>query len=202
MTACATGEQLLATKLIDHGANIRAISHTGKTPLHRAAFEGKAHMIPLLIANGAALEAKTLGKYQGFTPLHMAAGSPSDASDTVELLLQAGADKDATSEYLSTPLHIASKNHNKACLSCLLRYGANPNAADRRGWTSLDSAMGHMEICKALLDHGANPTISIKNVGNTPSGVHMENDLSSTRKKSIFTLLKEHEKTWKQSSKK
>ena len=161
MTACAAGEHLLATKLINHGANIRAISHSGKSPLHRAAFEGKAHMIPLLIANGAALEAKTLEKDGGFTPLHLAAFNPSDASDTVECLLQAGADKEARAsswKNLVTPSHIAIENNNKACLARLLEYGANTEVSDRYGLTLLllTAKEGKLEMVKSLLDHGAN----------------------------------------------
>ena len=159
MDACAAGEQLLATKLINHGANIRAISHTGRSPLHYAAWKGKAHMIPLLIANGAALEAKTIENDGGCTPLHLAAGNPSDASDTVERLLQAGADKEATSIYWkNTPSHLAIKNHNKACLAHLLEYGANTEVSDRDGQTLLVAAAkeGELDIVKSLLDHGAN----------------------------------------------
>ena len=57
--ACQSGEQLLAKKLINHGANIQAVDKLGLTPLHWAAYCGKAEMISPLLANGAALEAHT-----------------------------------------------------------------------------------------------------------------------------------------------
>lgn len=264
MNACLTGELLLATRLIGHGANVRATNSRVETALHYAADGGKAQMIPLLVSNGAELEAKTFG---GLTPLHRAVFCPSDPSDTVEQLIQAGADKEARtgdSWLRSTPLHIAIRKHNKACVSnylesglnewrplhvaadegsleiikalldrganieasgpsgcrplhiavqegqikivkVFLDRGANIEAPDSNGYSPLHFAAwgGQLEIVKALLDHGANPTSKTsKLVGSKPSGISMRDSVSSTQKQAVRALLKEAEKTWKQSSKK
>lgn len=198
--ACCSGELLLATKIIRHGANVHACNLHGWTPLHYAAYYGKAQLIPLLLANGAELEVKTK---QGFefkyewTPLHLAAAGPSDASDTVEELLRAGADKEAKTSRQSTPLLLAVWNHNKACVASLLKGTANVEAKDRDEDRPLhvDARGGQLEITKALLHHGANPTVkTTRYVGDKPSSV--------AKKQEIKDLLREAEKAWKKSGKK
>lgn len=160
MCACQAGEQLLATKLIHHGANVRAVTlkestpFRGSTPLHFAALYGRAQIIPLLIANGAKLEARTFGT--DFTPLHNAASGEADSSDTVEQLLHAGADKEARTWDRRTPLLIAIMCKKKACVASLLKSGADIEAS-AGAWRPLHFATrsGQLEIVKTLLDHGA-----------------------------------------------
>ena len=205
MSACNAGEQLLATKLIHHGANVRAVTIQGFTPLHYAAYNGRAQMIPLLIANGAELEARSFDSHN--TPLHQAAAGQSDPADTVEQFLLAGADKEArTKPQLNTPLLVAVFSRKKACVTSLLKSGVNIEARDCDGWRPLHKAAyhGQLEIVKALLDHGANPTSRTRGlvVGDKPSGIMMTDDVSYAQKKEIRALLKEAEKAWKRSGKK
>lgn len=122
MVACQIGELLLAKRLIRHGADVRVGNSEGATALHYATSFGNTQMVSLLINYGAEIEARTL---DGRTPLHHAAASPSDSSATVEILLQAGANKEATTESSRfTPLHLAILRHNEACVHCLLQSGA------------------------------------------------------------------------------
>lgn len=204
MHACRAGEQLLATKLIHHGANVRAVRPNGITSLHNAAYYGRAEMIPLLIANGAELEAAE--DDFNYTPLHSAANGPSDSADTVEQLLLAGADKEARTKPLLTPLLLAVLWHNKACVASLLKSGANIETKDLDGWRPLHLAArdGQLEIVKVLLDQGANPTSRTSGmvVGDKPSGVRKRNDVSYAQRNTIRALLKEAEKAWKRSGKK
>lgn len=202
MVACKFGEKLLATKLIRHGANVHARDNNGWTPLHCAASNGKAQMIPLLVANGAEVEAK-IPRY-GDTPLHFAAWSQSDSSDTVEQLLLAGADIEAKTLYKCTPLRLAIGDGQKACVARLLESGANPDVKNPNNEAALHIAVrqGQLEIVKALLDHGANPTVKMGLLRTKPSSVTVENnDVSFTQKKEIKALLREAEKAWKQSGK-
>lgn len=160
--ACRVGELLLATKIIRHGANVHACNLHGSTPLHCAAYYGKAQLIPLLLANGAELEVKTKQVFEvknECTPLHLAAASPSDASDTVEELLRAGADKEAKTSWQMTPLLLAVGNHNKACVASLLQAAANVEAKNCYDDRPLHVAAreGQLEITKALLHHAADP---------------------------------------------
>lgn len=156
MVACRIGELLLATRLIRHGADLRATNSEGNTALHYAAVFGKAHMISLLIHYGAEIEAKNS---QGRTPLHDAICNPFDSFDTVDQLLQAGANKEATTkDQWVRPLHLAILNHNEACVSCLLQSGANIESVSGYGWRPLHIAAQHdqLKIVEVLLDHGAN----------------------------------------------
>ena len=155
MKACAWGEDLLATKLINHGANVGATNLKRLTPLHSAAQYGSANMVSFLLANGAELEAR--GE-NGTTPLHYAIHGKS--ADTIDRLLLAGANREATIASLElTPLMVAVQENGLATVVRLLKFGVNINASNSAGWTSLHLAVGkgHFEIVKALLDHGANP---------------------------------------------
>ena len=156
MIACQYGRLLLATRLIHHGADVRAIGKGGQTALHYAALDGNTQMISLLVANGAKLEAKTYT--DSATPLHYAAGRSSDSSDTIGQLLRARANKEATTAYGNTPLHLAIKRDNKACITFLLESGANIEAPNGDGSRPLHVAAdkGQVETVKALLDRGAN----------------------------------------------
>ena len=156
MFACASGENLLARKLISHGADVCAAKlNDGVTPLHYAVFNGNVQIIPLLITNGADPGAK---RESGYTPLHDAALG--DSTDAIEQLLLAGADKEATVvPSKSTPLLSAVRSGKLACVTILLQNGVNVKASDSMGKTSihLAASQGQLEMVKALLDHGADP---------------------------------------------
>ncbi|KAL9133201.1 MAG: hypothetical protein Q9175_005624 [Cornicularia normoerica] len=152
---------------------------------------------------GAELEATAQKRY---TPLHFAACGPSDSADTVEQLLLAGAEKESTTTGArSMPLLLAVWHRKEACVAQLLKCGVNVNASKSNGEISLHLAAvkGKLEIVRVLLDHGANPTLrTIKYLGTKPSAMSMRDDVSSAQKNTIRALLKEAEKTWKQSGRK
>ena len=155
MKACAWGEDLLAAKLINHGANVGATNLKRLTPLHSAAQYGSAKMVSFLLANGAELEAKC---ENDTTPLHYAIHGKS--ADIIDKLLLAGANREATIASLKlTPLMVAVQENGLATVVRLLKSGVNINASNSAGETSLQLAVGkgHIGIVKALLDHGANP---------------------------------------------
>ena len=155
MVACGLGELLLATRLVRHGADLRATNSASNTALHYAAFFGKAHLISLLIDYGAEIEAKNS---QGCTPLHDAVGSPSDPFDTVDQLLQSGANIESVGGNGWRPLHIAARHDQLKIVEVLLDHGANFEAVDYEGLRPLHHAAstGCLEIVKVLLDRGAN----------------------------------------------
>eukprot|EP01055_Gregarina_sp_Pseudo9_P002904 Gregarina_sp_Pseudo_9__2903@NODE_3120_length_747_cov_209_909605_g2845_i0_p1_GENE_NODE_3120_length_747_cov_209_909605_g2845_i0NODE_3120_length_747_cov_209_909605_g2845_i0_p1_ORF_typecomplete_len195_score19_21Ank_4/PF13637_6/1_9e02Ank_4/PF13637_6/2_8e13Ank_4/PF13637_6/2_4e08Ank_4/PF13637_6/3_1e09Ank_5/PF13857_6/2_1e03Ank_5/PF13857_6/5_3e09Ank_5/PF13857_6/0_0003Ank_5/PF13857_6/4_8e15Ank_2/PF12796_7/3e14Ank_2/PF12796_7/2_2e10Ank_3/PF13606_6/3_7e02Ank_3/PF13606_6/0_00063Ank_3/PF13606_6/0_0011Ank_3/PF len=76
--------------LLDNNADARALSRTGETPLHIAAFHKNKDAVVELLKSSAKDDVNTPEKEHGMTPLHMAIyrGSP----EIVQLLLQAGAD--------------------------------------------------------------------------------------------------------------
>lgn len=124
----------------------------------------------------------------GLTPLVFAAREGD--LESAQLLVDAGAPINETTEYGWTPLLTAINNRNYLLASYLLDKGADPNIANKGGWTPLYIAtdnrnieggdypvpkgdMEHLEIIEKLLQKGANPNGKIK-----------ENTLTRT----IFTM--------------
>ena len=86
----------------------------------------------------------------GWTPLHLSCEKGHSA--TAQLLLQAGADKDAKNTYRVTPLHKACSIGHLTIVQLLLQEGADKEIKDMEGNKALDMAqlMGHTEIVKLL----------------------------------------------------
>ena len=167
MFACANGENLLVTKFIHHGADVRAVDQASFTPLHYLAAYKQPKATPSVVANSALIDATTIESKAKSTSLHEAAGTSSGISSIFKELLLAGADKEARAGSLEhTPLLSAVRKSNEAYVACLLESGVDINASERFGLsrTSLHiaAADGQLEIVKAFLDHGANPTIQDK----------------------------------------
>jgi ankyrin repeat protein len=91
----------------------------------------------------------------GTTALHRAVYQ--DDLDTVQRLVQGGANVKATNRYGVTPLSLACTNGNGAIVELLLKAGADPNTALPGGETALMTAArtGKVEAVKALLSRGA-----------------------------------------------
>ena len=85
-------------------------------------------MAELLIRNGADVNAKS---DDGYTPLHMAAGS--GFVDVVHVLLAKGATVDAADNAGSTPLKDAAFMGRADVVKALLAAKADPNAKTAKG---------------------------------------------------------------------
>ena len=93
----------------------------------------------------------------GHTLAHVAAASGQDK--TLILLMDAGADANATDYRQSTPLHVAAANGHEAVVVALLQRGANIEAVtDMVQSTPLHvaAANGHEAVVEVLLQRGAN----------------------------------------------
>jgi ankyrin repeat protein len=129
---------------------------TGTTPLLRAAKAMDVAAIRLLLEHGARLD---IPNQAGTTPVMAAAGVDSTDADTrgwyhtsdvqqravgsLELLLDAGADINAAGgRRTHTPLHGAAFWGWNDVVRYLVSRGADVNAADPRGMTPVDAAMG------------------------------------------------------------
>jgi uncharacterized protein len=125
-----------------------------------AAATGRADRVRELLANDP--EARHARTPEGFTTLGLAAflGGP----EVVELLLQAGGDPDddADNPARVRPVHAAAAARDAASLRLLLEAGADPNARQQSGFTSLHAAAhaDEPELAQLLLDHGADPTLT------------------------------------------
>jgi ankyrin repeat protein len=128
--------------LIENGADVNA-SPTGHTALHSAAVNGHKELVELLIAHGAEVDARN---QMGHTPLCSAlfmSMEPVDLNsiyDTVKVLIEKGADVNATTRRHLTPLHFAAGWANKETVELLLAAGADINAKDDDGDTPLNVA--------------------------------------------------------------
>ncbi|MCM3439571.1 M48 family metallopeptidase [Metabacillus halosaccharovorans] len=84
-----------------------------------------------------------------------------DDQETVEQLLEDGADPNTINEFGESALMIAIMNEKLNFVPMLLEYGADPNHQDDYGWTPLMSAVvaDDIESGKLLLESGADPTL-------------------------------------------
>ena len=141
-----------------HGIDVNAKTNFGYTPLHRAAFYGRATIAATLIAAGAEVNAKD---NSGNTPLYVAAAWGHAA--IVATLTAAGAvinpeqieQRDTRGRSV---LHKAASVNNFVFIRELIRAGANVDALDAKFLTPLHyAARGNAaEAIAALVKGGAN----------------------------------------------
>jgi uncharacterized protein len=124
-------------------------SADGFTPLHLAAFFGRAEIAQMLIRNAADISATSKNAMK-VTPLHSAAAAHN--REIVRLLLENDAPADVQQEGGWTPLHEAAQNGDVEMVRDLLQHRADPQARSNDGKTPADmaAAKGHEEILKLL----------------------------------------------------
>ena len=154
----------------------------------------------LLISKGANLEIRT--KKDSQTPLHKSCSAKNGSGESVKLLLQAGADKEATSGALSRrALHIAARSGNLEVVNELLAFEVEIDAADDDGWRALHfaSAFGHWRIIEALLAKGANPLLRTKVDSLASRLIWLPDDkISQEDKEKCEKMLDDAEKAWRE----
>lgn len=166
--AAAYGRADVVELLLERGATINTPSENEKTVLMYAA--GTVHplrsdairTLQLLVEAGADAQIQRADR-KGMTALHYAAETADPLSSAkIALLLQAGANVDATSKEGRTPLMLAALNSSDASpVETLLGAGADPTLRDDRGFTPLHWAIhwgqrmpNHFAIYR-LLEKGA-----------------------------------------------
>lgn len=147
----------LARAVFDGGATradpstyfLEAIRHhvyAGDTLLHVAAAAYAPEVVAVLLALGAAVEARNR---RGATALHYAADGRTSAPEpregdraaTIEALLAAGADPNARDKNGVAPLHRAVRTRSTSAVTALLAGGADPLLPNGSGNTAADLAM-------------------------------------------------------------
>ncbi|UCC32490.1 MAG: ankyrin repeat domain-containing protein [Phycisphaerales bacterium] len=170
-----------AQRLLANGADVDGRDRMGRTPLHRAAADGRAELVEFLLDQGAHVNARTMSND---TPLHEAAenGQP----ESVRILLARGADVNAKNFSRYTPLHrlVWGRFHQRAVreasrkgrhhdhpgtATVLLENGAAVNARAEQGKTALHFAAGHgdKDLAKLFIAHGADVNAR-SDTGGTP----------------------------------
>jgi ankyrin repeat protein len=123
--AAALGDvELLGRQLRRSGKRATAYSKDGFTALHYAAFYGHADAAALLLAHGADVEAESRNeKLPLARPLHSAVAGRRPL-EVATVLLDGGADPNATQSGGWTALHSAALNGDLALVQLLLSKGA------------------------------------------------------------------------------
>ena len=145
--AALVGEAELAAVLIRAGADPDAREAEGHPPLYRASTGDVASVV---LAAGATVDVAS-GPTRG-TALHQAARRGYVA--VAQALLDYGATLDARDAKKETPLRRAVNCRQIEIVRLLVRHGASPHTADRRGVAPLDVART-AEMKQALADAGA-----------------------------------------------
>ncbi len=144
----------LAQALIDAGSPLGLTGNKDSiTPLAIAVRDNPEMVIPLLKAGA---DPKQSYFKERFTPLRDAAQS--NLIETAKVLIEAGADVNATDANGNTPLHTL---YTPEMVDFLVSKGADPNAKNTAGLTPLDIFSGfrfegsNKEMIETYLKHGA-----------------------------------------------
>lgn len=127
--------------LLDAGANVNAVDGNGKTPLHHAIGKNRPRIARLLIEHGADLNKLPPGC--GTTPLLHALDPKTRTQhndqnlETIELLLELGADPDAPGGDGARPLHVAMAQDDMEAVALLCSYGADLTLSNDKTGASL-----------------------------------------------------------------
>jgi ankyrin repeat protein len=150
--AAAVGDVERLRELVTDQAAANAWSGDGFTPLHLAGFFGRTEAVRYLIGAGAKVDVAATNRTfaGGAHPLHSAIAGR--ARDAAALLLQAGADPNATQHGGFTPLLEAAQLGDGDLAALLLRHGADPRICLDDGASAAEVARraGNAELAAAL----------------------------------------------------
>ena len=154
LAALARRHMELARILHRHGSSVDLQHWLGRSPLHSAARRGDSEIIQVLLDWKLNIDSKS---YNDETSLYLALrDQPPNYFETIQLLLEYGADPNARTSDGSIPLHLASGRGMVEVSRLLLRYGADVEAVNNDGKTAFQVASknGRDEVAKVLLAHG------------------------------------------------
>eukprot|EP00904_Undaria_pinnatifida_P001089 jgi/Undpi1/10981/HiC_scaffold_30.g13282.m1 len=177
----AAGKVGSVKKFIKNGGNLNARNKdTMWTLLHTASHAGQHLVVEALLSAGAKFDTEVEGKYnplllccscgsEGMVCPVTLALEKEDVEDPARriecghvkaaaALLKAGADTEATTDQLFTPLLIASFNGKLGLAKRLVAAGAKIEAKNKQQFTAacIAAQQGHVDLLGFLLDSGAN----------------------------------------------
>ena len=133
----------------------RSVSSDGWTPLHLASAFSTAEAVTLLIEHGAHVHQLSHNPLRN-QPLH-ACVALNHSVDVLRILIEAGANVNATQHGGYTPLLQAAAAGKKDLVILLLQHGARLDCLCDQGKSAIDYAKerGHTEIADTLASHAA-----------------------------------------------
>ncbi|KAI1199162.1 hypothetical protein F5X97DRAFT_297633 [Nemania serpens] len=137
--------------LLQHGADLEVRDQIGRTPLLWAATNCNIGLAKFLLGNKADVSA---ANNRGRTALHLSVESNDEEhrDEMVRLLLNHGANPEATSDGAWTPLHNAAQSGHLSIVAILLTTSAKVNAELSNGMTPLHwAAFNGFESIVSLL---------------------------------------------------
>ena len=138
----------------------------GWMPIHLAAESGSTNVFGSIVDAGARLDVRSRGE-AGWTVLHSAARSGN--AEIVDIVLRAGADARARTDFAVSPLHLAVRYGDVQMVQALLSAGAGADLGTTTYITTegriydgntpfaLAYASGSEGLVELLLAHGADP---------------------------------------------
>ncbi|KAM9601689.1 ankyrin repeat and SOCS box protein 3 isoform 2-T3 [Trichechus inunguis] len=156
--AAREGNVKVLRKLLKKGRSVDVADNRGWMPIHEAAYHNSAECLRMLIHADSSENYIKTKTFEGFCALHLAASQ--GHWKIIQVLLEAGADPNATTLEETTPLFLAVENGQIDVLKLLIQHGANVNGSHSMcGWNSLHQAsfQENAEVIKLLLQKGANP---------------------------------------------
>ena len=185
--------------LIDKGLDVNAVNVYGETPLHSAMAKGNKrviNVIKLLFENGAT---GNVLDYSGNTPFHKLSfrfynDRPDELINLIKLMVKnkmnINAQNDKGISIFHKSLNVSFSQKTKIFFEELLRLGADINALDYNGNTSIHQAVASLSMNKELIKFLLEKKLDInaKNLdGQTP--LHLVTKLRSLRSGSIKDLV-------------
>ena len=138
--------------LIEFNANIELKRKKGNTPLHLAIDHNNLSVAKLLIENNANINAQN---YDLQTPLHLSAKFQNN-NETIEYLLEKGADPHIIDKNEDPPLYVAIANNNAEAINIFMTKGFDINLVNTKNQSALHIAAisGCTDIVRRIIDYG------------------------------------------------
>lgn len=148
--------------LLTNKAFINSKSRVGRTALHLAAMNGFTHLVKFLIKDhNAVIDILTLRKQ---TPLHLAAAS--GQMEVCQLLLELGANIDATDDLGQKPIHVAAQNNYSEVAKLFLQQHpqlVNATSKDGNTCAHIAAMQGSVKVIEELMKFDRSGVISARN---------------------------------------
>lgn len=152
------GHNSVVSLLLDRGADPSQKNNAGHTALHKAAVRGKTRVVRLLLDHAGANSVDVNARTDDSADTALTLASWCGHLDTVELLLNRGADPCAVTSGGNNGMHLAASRGFTAVITLLLDRGAAMRQENPDGWTALDWAAynGAAVLVQTLLAHSRN----------------------------------------------